>query len=95
MDPVTGRQYSGYLNSTFDSDALRQIAKSGQGRYFEILSASDLSLALSVISRTEGTSQTYHTKTSSRDFYPLLLFITMICIALGWTIRRIYLQEYV
>ena len=95
VDPVTGKQYSGYLNSTFDSEALRQIAKSGQGRYFEVLSASDLSLALSVISRTESSSQTYHTKTSGRDFYPLLLFITMVCIALGWTIRRIYLQEYV
>ena len=95
VDPKTGKQYSGYLNSTFDSDALREIAKCGHGRYFEVLSASDLSLALSVISRNESTAQSYHTKTTGKDFYPILLFISMVCIVLGWSIRRIYLEEYV
>ena len=95
VDPVTGKEYSGYLNSTFDADALRSVAKSGGGRYFEILSAADLSLALSVISRNEGTVQSYHTKTTGRYFYGSLLFLSMACIVLGWFIRRVYLQEFV
>lgn len=95
IDPKTGKNYSGYLNSSFDTTALRQISSVGGGRFFEIQSRSDLSLALNVISRNESTVQSYHSKTTSVNFYDKLLFFAIIFIIIGWIIKRIYLQEYV
>lgn len=94
VDPKTGKNYSGYLNSTFDSKSLREIASSGGGRYFEIRSLPELSFALSVISRNENTSQSYHTKTTGKDYYSHLLFVSIVLVILGWSIKRIYLKEY-
>ena len=95
VDPKTGKNYSGYLNSSFDSNALKQIALSGGGRYFEIRSMNDLSLALTLISRNENTVQTYHTKTTGKNYYDKMILISLVLTIFGWIIRRLYLQEYV
>ena len=46
-DPVTGKIYSGYLDSSFDSAPLEKIAHASGGRYYGIESIVALSSALS------------------------------------------------
>ena len=93
IDPKTGKNYSGYLNSTFDTASLRQISLAGGGRCFEVRSLTDLSLALSVISRNESTVQSYHSKTTGVELYENLLLAACICFIASWVIKRLYLQE--
>lgn len=94
-DPVTGKSYAGFLDSTFDITALRSIAQIGGGRFFEIQSVGDFSLALSVIIKNQGVVQTYHSKTVNYEFYDKLILIAGILFAFGWFIRSVCLQEFV
>lgn len=95
IDPVTGKSYTGFLNSTFDVNSLRQIAQVGGGRFFEIQAISDFSLALSVIIKNQNVVQTYHSKTVNYDFYDKLILIAGIMFFLSWFVRRICLQEFI
>lgn len=95
LDPKTGKNYSGYLNSSYNVDSLRQIAITGGGRFFEVKSLSDFNLALSMIIKNQSVIQTYHSKTTSYDYYDRLILLAGILFALSWIIRRIFLQEAV
>ncbi len=95
IDPKTGKSYTGFLNSSFDASALRQLAQIGGGRFFEIQSVSDFSLALSVIIKNQSVVQTYHSKTVNYDFYDKLIFLSAVLFAVCWLIRRIILQEFI
>ncbi len=94
-DPITGKRYSGFLDSTFDISALRTISQIGGGRFFEVQSLSDFSLALSVIIKNQGVVQTYHSKTVNYEFYDKLILIAGILFALSWFIRSVCLQEFI
>ena len=94
-DPITGKRYSGFLDSTFDISALRTISQIAGGRFFEIQSLSDFSLALSVIIKNQGVVQTYHSKTVNYEFYDKLILIAGILFALSWFIRSVCLQEFI
>ena len=94
-DPKTGKKYTGFLNSSFDAGSLRQIAQAGGGRYFEILSLDDLSLALTVISRNESSVQSYQSKTTGVDYYQHLVLLAALSFGCCWFIKRIFLQEYI
>lgn len=93
VDPVTGKNYSGYLNSSYNADSLRQIAVTGGGRFFEVKSVSDFNLALSMIVKNQTAVQTYHSKTTSYDYYDRLLLVAGILFVFSWIIRRIFLRE--
>lgn len=93
VDPKTGKKYSGYLQSSFDVASLRQISLLGGGRYFEVRSLNDLSLALTVISRNESTVQSYHSKTTSIELYENLLIVACVCFIISWIIKRLFLME--
>ncbi len=94
FDAATGRMYTGYLNSNFDPSVLRLIAQAGGGRFFEIQSLSDFSLALSVIIKNQNVVQSYHSKTINFEFYDKLILLSGIFLMLSWIIRRIFLQEF-
>lgn len=95
VDPVTGKNYMGYLNTTFDISALRQIAQIGGGRFFEVKSLNDFSLALSMIIKNQSVIQTYHSKTTSYDYYDSLILIAALLLGLSWVIRRVCLGEFI
>ncbi|MBD5410268.1 MAG: VWA domain-containing protein [Treponema sp.] len=95
VDPKTGKNYSGFLNSSFDSASLRQISLLGGGRYFEVLSIDDLSLALSVISRSENTVQTYHSKTTGVDFSEKIILLAGLFVVISWIFKRCFLREII
>ena len=94
-DPISGKNYFGYLNSDFDVSSLRRISQAGGGRFFEIKSLNDLMLALSVIIKNQAVIQTYHTKISTYDIFEKLILLAAISFALAWCIRRILLQEVI
>lgn len=92
-DPSTGKNYSGYLNSSYNEDSLRKIAAAGNGRFFEVSSMADFKLALSMIIKNQSVVQTYHSKTTSYDYYDKIVFAAGIMFVLSWIIRRLFLQE--
>ncbi len=94
-DPVSGRYYAGSLSQSFDPVLMRSISEIGNGRFFEASSLKDLSLALSVISRTEDVVQSYYLKTKVRELYETFIFIASILTVICWAVRRIYLQEFI
>ncbi len=94
-DPLTGKNYSGYLNSSYNEESLRKLAVAGGGRFFEIKSLNDFTLALSMIVNNQSVVQTYHSKTVSCDHYDKLVFAAGILFVLSWIIKRIFLKEAV
>lgn len=92
-DPVTGKKYSGYLNSDFDSNELRKIALSGNGKYYEMVSLEELSRGLSKIINDESVSQSWNYKTRYTHLYEDFLLWAVGLAVLYFVIKRILLQE--
>ena len=93
IDPNTEKIYSGTYDSKFDSLPLEKLASIAQGRYFGIESLSDLSEALSEISRKEGTVQSFYLRNVETHCYTKLLLLSGLLFSLAWIVRRIFLME--
>lgn len=92
-DPVTGRLYSGYLDSNFNPASLKKISDIANGRYFEALTLNELSDILSTVSKTEAVSQTFTYRTVNHLYYKQFLSLAILLFVLAWFIRRIILKE--
>lgn len=93
VDPVSGKVYTGYLDSHFDTSGLEEIAEIGGGQYFGVETAADLSAALSVAASREQTVQTFYMKSTKESCYDTILLVGVICFAAAWIFRRLYLGE--
>lgn len=93
VDPLTGKQYSGYLDSDFNSAALKKIAVTGGGRYFEVRTLDELSQTLKTVSNIENISQTFTYRTVSRSYYAKFLLAAIIIFVAAWIIKRLILKE--
>lgn len=93
-DPVTGKQYSGYLDSNFDSSMLEKISSLALGRYYGIETLASLSNALSLIIKNHSVVQSYYLRNIDNKLYANFIFIAAALIVLSWIIRRIYLKEF-
>ncbi len=93
VDPVTGKNYTGYLNSSYDEELLKKLSITGGGRFFEVTSFNDFNLALNMIINNQNVVQTYHSKTVSCDYYDRLVLAAGILFILSWIIKRIFLKE--
>ncbi|MCQ2572479.1 MAG: VWA domain-containing protein [Treponema sp.] len=91
-DPVTGKKYSGYLNSDFDSASLRNISTIGNGKYFEASTVSQLEQALDLISRNENISQDFTYKTILTSYYKNIIHIVLFLFIFGWVLTRILMK---
>jgi len=94
-DPVTGKTYSGFLSSDFDSASLKKIARAGNGRYFELVSFDDLSRGLSKIVNDESVSQSWTYKTRYSSYSDRCLLWALLAFALSIVIKRLFLNEVV
>ncbi len=94
-DPVTGRLYSGYLDSNFNPASLKKISDLARGRYFEALTVSELSDILSTVSKTEAVSQTFTYRRVNHLYYKQFLSLAILLFVLAWFIKRIILKEMV
>ena len=93
MDPMTGKIYSGFLNSNYDSTVLAQIAAEGGGKFFEAESLSALSQTLDSVERSESLVQTYHIKNMDEEFYRLFIALGAAFLVFAVFIRRFALKE--
>ena len=92
-DPVTGRLYSGYLDSNFNPASLKKISDIANGRYFEALTLNELSDILTTVSKTEAVSQTFTYRTVNHLYYKHFLSVAILLFLLAWFIKRIILKE--
>ena len=94
-DPVSGKQYSGYLNSDYNYSSLRKLAALGNGRFFEVQTIGDLKSALDSVSKAEETTQEFIYKTKNIPYYKKFVVAAIILILAAWFIKRILLKEYI
>lgn len=95
IEPTTGKVYSGFYESEFDTTALEAIASVANGRFFGIESTSALSDALATISRKESVTQTFHYKSMNTKLYTTFLFLAGVLFCFVWFMRRVILKEIV
>lgn len=93
VDPQTGKVHAGYYDSDFDSSTLEEIAAAAGGRYFGIENTGSLSEALSVISRKESVTQSFHYRSSEQRLYNLFLMAGGVLFCFAWILRRLFLKE--
>ncbi len=93
VDPITGKVYSGYLDSDFNSTSLKTIASIGGGKYFEVRTIDDLVSTLGVVTATENVVQNFTYRTINDYYYKQVLLIAIILISAAWIIARIILKE--
>jgi len=94
-DPVTGKLYSGYLDSDYNPASLKKIASLGGGKYFEVRTIDDLLETLGAVAKIESVSQSYTYKNVNKLYYQKFLLLSLILIVLVWFIKRIILEELV
>ena len=92
-DPVTGRLYSGYLDSNFNPASLKKISDIANGRYFEALTLNELSDILTTVAKTEAVSQTFTYRTVNHLYYKKFLSMAILLFILAWFIKRVILKE--
>ena len=92
-DYKTGKTYSGYLESGFNSESLEEIAKITKADYFDIQTLPDLKEVISSIVRNESVVPHFYTVLVDKQYYSLFLFLSICCIILGYLIKRFYLRE--
>ena len=93
--PLHTQENPGLGSLLVNSTQLKLIASIANGRYFEAQTLNDLSLALLVITKNESTVQTYHSRTTSVEYYDKLIFISGAFLVLAWILRRLYLKEFI
>lgn len=92
-DPVSGKKYTGYLDSDFDSSSLIRLAATGKGKYYETATAEQLSAALENISHIENLSQDFIYKTILDSLYKKILLAALGCLILAWFLTRVVLKN--
>lgn len=93
IDIETGKHYSGYLESNFDSTYLSDLATTGNGKYFSVENLQDLSKVLQTIAKNESVSQSFVFIPEEKPLYKECLMIAGILFILVYIIRRLYMKE--
>ena len=94
-DPLTGKLYSGYLDSNFNSVSLRRITSLANGRYFEVTTLEEFVHTFEAIAKTESVIQNYTFRTVTQSYYKKVLLYAILLFAVGWFLKRIVLREMI
>lgn len=94
-DPNTGKTYSGYLDSNFNSNSLKKLATMTNGHYYEVRTSDDLTTTLQTVTKTENITQNFTYKTISVHYYDKFLVAGIILIIAVWIIKRLFVREIV
>ena len=94
-DPFTGKEYTGYLDSSFDSGPLEKISLGSGGRYYGVENLPALSLALGAITKRQSVAQNYYLRNVNTQYYDEFILAAIVTFALAWLIRRFLLKEFV
>ena len=95
VDPFTGKNYSGYLDSSFDSVPLEKIAQISGGRYYGVETVSALSSSLASIAKRQDVIQSYYLKTVDTSYYDKCIFVAIAFFAAAWFVQRIVLKQFI
>jgi len=93
VDPDTGKVYSGYYESDFDSTSLEELAVTAGGKYYGIESTQTLLQDLNSISTKENVIQTFRMKSVDEHYYDRFLIFGLFMFAVGWSLKRVFLKE--
>lgn len=93
QDPRSGKSYSGYFDSSFDSVPLEKVAVDLGGRYYGVESVAALSSALSSIAKRQEVAQRYYIRNVDIRCYDSFLLCAILCFAAAWIVRRLLLKE--
>jgi tetratricopeptide (TPR) repeat protein len=93
VDPLNGKVYSGYLDSSFNSASLRRIAAMTNGRYFEVTTVQEFQHTFETVIKTESVVQNYTFRTVTQSCFKKILLIAILLLCAGWFIKRIILRE--
>lgn len=94
-DPLTGKLYSGYLDSNFNPASLRRITSLAGGRYLEAASLEEFSRMFESIAKSETVIQNYTFRTIKQSLFKKVLFYAILCFITGWFLKRIILREMI
>ncbi len=92
-DPKTGKFYSGYFQSGYDSQKLSKLAAAGSGSFFNIENMDSLQLAFGSINKASTLIQSYRIRNYDTDYYDSCLFMAGVLMIVAWIIKRIFLKE--
>lgn len=95
VDPLTGKNYFGYLDSDFDSASLKKIAQIGGGAYFESETLENLSDVLQNVTKTESAAQNFTYEITTIRLYKKILAIVIIIFLLIFIIKTLILKEFI
>ena len=93
VDPASGKVYSGYLDSNFNSTSLRRIATMTSGRYFEVTTAEEFRRTFETVVKTESVTQNFTYRTATQSCFRKILLWAMLLLVSGWFIKSIILRE--
>lgn len=92
-DPLTGKVYTGYLDSNFNSASLKRIASMSGGRYFEVSTQEEFNHTFKTVVKTESSVQNYTYRTVTQTCFKKILFWAILLFVAGWFMKRILLRE--
>lgn len=94
-NPETGKTYSGYLESGFDTTGLKELSAITGGICYTVEDISMLQNTLNNVAKKESVAQSYQIKTITKECYIHALIGGMIALAIAWTIRRVFMGEVI
>lgn len=93
-NPITGKNYSGYFDSNYDSVSLKKIAEIGNGHYYEAKSLENLIETLQNVAKKESITQKFIYKIEKKQLYKKFLKFAFILILITLFIKIFILREY-
>ena len=94
-DPFTGKEYTGYLDSNFDSRPLEKIALSSGGRYYGVENLQAFSVALGAIVKRQTVAQNYYLRNINTQYYDKFILAAFLAFAFSYFIKRFLIKEFV
>ncbi|MCR5698312.1 MAG: VWA domain-containing protein [Treponemataceae bacterium] len=93
-DPVSGKIFSGFLDSKFDTESLSKIAEITNGSFYEIQAVEDLTNVTRAIVQNESVVPHFYTVSVDTDFYRVFLTLAEILAIFAWMIETLYLRKF-
>lgn len=92
-DPNTGKTYSGFLESSYNSESLDKIASISGGKSYEIINLSEMTNLVSSIIQNEVVLPHFYTVSVDTEYYKIFLILASVCLMTAWIISQLYLKE--
>ncbi len=93
-DPISGKTFSGFLDSNFNIESLAKIAEITNSSFYEIQSLEDLTSVTKSIVQNESVVPHFYTVSVDTDYYRIFLLLTEIFILLAWMLENLILKEF-